>query len=705
MTRALLLLSLFLYVASTASSAQPVVSEAKKDPAGYLVHTLESTYQKGTTQVRILLPDALDVSKRYPVVYVLPVEAGNENQFGDGLKEVKQRDLHNKHQAIFVAPTFSHLPWYADHPSDKTIRQESYLLNDVRDLVENTYPVSREARGRLLLGFSKSGWGAWSMLLRHPDLFSKAVAWDVPMMMSKPGPFGSGAIFGTEENFQKYQLTRLLEERGSQLSKEHRLMLLGAGNFQPQHEKMHEFLIQKKIPHDYTDAPRRKHDWPSGWVSEAVAMLFADEAPALPLRVGASAVEIPADDAMVIGGSILPVFVKGQEGKLRAVAVVIEKPGAGKAVIVACDVLFVTRDLIDPVVEEIVKDCGIPAENILVNATHTHSAPSTTAVHGYKREEGFCRGMQRAIVKAVKEANDKLKDGPSSFHFRLGEESSVGQNSRLLQKDNSIYWIGPRDQFVRPTGPFDPELPVLAFLDEKKKPRALIFNHSTHTIRGRKAGVRSPSFYGLACQELEEELGGTVCFLEGASGSTHNLFLTADEMVIRIKNAVKEALEKAEPRPVDRIAGLKKKFTFKVRRFDEEKEEAAVSDYCKKYAGKSADDFIGVFRDQRKTLAPQQGQERTTWLQTIVIGDVAIVGVPAEYFTKLGQEIKRRSPYRYTYVAELANDWIGYLPDMKAFDLGGYQTWTGLHSYADRPVGEAIVDETVKMLKELHGRK
>jgi hypothetical protein len=59
----------------------------------------------------------------------------------------------------------------------------------------------------------------------------------------------------------------------------------------------------------------------------------------------------------------------------------------------------------------------------------------------------------------------------------------------------------------------------------------------------------------------------------------------------------------------------------------------------------------------------------------------------------------------YTYVAELANDWIGYLPDRKAFELGGYQAWTGLHSYAAAGAGEAIVAEAVKMLHELHDRQ
>src|SRR5579872_50394 len=204
--------------------------------------------------------------------------------------------------------------------------------------------------------------------------------------------------------------------------------------------------------------------------------------PATPaVRVGASSVELEADDSMVVGGSIMPGFLKGQEGKLRAIATVIEKPGSGKVAIVACDVLMLNRDLLDPVAEEIGEALGIPPANVLVNCTHTHHAPSTVTVHGYARDEIFCRRVQKAIVKAAKEANEKLKTGDATFHFRLGEESSVGQNSRILLKDNSIFWIGPRDDFVRPTGPFDPELPVLAFRGADGKPKAVLFNHSTHT--------------------------------------------------------------------------------------------------------------------------------------------------------------------------------------------------------------------------------
>ena len=91
-----------------------------------------------------------------------------------------------------MAPTFSHLPWYADHPTDPDIRQESYLLEVVIPFIEANYPARADRRGRLLLGFSKSGWGAYSLLLRHPDVFGKAAAWDAPLMMSEPGKYGSG---------------------------------------------------------------------------------------------------------------------------------------------------------------------------------------------------------------------------------------------------------------------------------------------------------------------------------------------------------------------------------------------------------------------------------------------------------------------------------------------------------------------------------
>jgi len=259
-------------------SSDVVVSAASKDANGFLVHPVRSPYQAGATEIRVLLPDKMEKGKRYPVVYVLPVESGREARYGDGLLEVKKLGLHNKYQAIFVAPTFSHLPWFADHATKAEIRQEAYFLKVVLPFIEKTYPVLPGAAGRLLLGFSKSGWGAYSLLLRHPDTFAKAAAWDAPLVMTRPDRFGMGEIFGTQANFEKYQITKLLEKNAAALRENRRLILLGHGGFRDQHEKAHALLDDLKIPHVYRDGPARKHDWHSGWVAEAAHALLVEEA-------------------------------------------------------------------------------------------------------------------------------------------------------------------------------------------------------------------------------------------------------------------------------------------------------------------------------------------------------------------------------------------------------------------------------------------
>jgi hypothetical protein len=436
------------------------------------------------------------------------------------------------------------------------------------------------------------------------------------------------------------------------------------------------------------------------WSLVLLFLLLAAPARAGELKAGAAARLLEATDDMVVGGSIGGVYLKGQEGELRASAVVIEDAGGGQACLVACDVVVLGRDILDDAARRISEKTGIPFDHILINATHTHHAPTTATVHGYRREEAFTHQVGDKSVQAAVAAFARLR--PATMRFRLGEESTVGRNSRLLLGDGTIFWVGPREDAVRPTGPFDPQLPVLSFTRADGGLEAVLFNHSTHTIGTIQRGVRSPSFYGLAAQSLEKERGGTVLFFEGASGSTHNLDVPPPEALVRIRNAVAHALDRAVEHPVSRVAGLRREITLQVRRFDEAAEDAAVVGYCtKRQPPPGAERTIGVFRAMRKELASRQGEPVKTWVQAIVVGDIALVGVPGELFTFLGEEIKRRSPYRYTYIFELANDYVGYLPDLRAFELGGYQTWTGLHSFTEKGSGENVVRTAVELLEQL----
>ena len=244
---------------------------------GILVHSVQSPDQTEKTTIHVLLPDPLLSARRYPVLYVLPVEALDGKRWGDAMRELKKSGLHNRYGLICVYPTFSQLPWYCDHATDTSIRQESYFLNVVLPFVRRSYPTVGTAQARLLVGFSKSGWGAYSLLLRHPDQFGRAAAWDAPLMMDQPKNYGTRPIFGTQENFEGYCISSLLRQSDTAFRRQHRLVLLGYGNFRDHHRSAHALMNELAVLHVYRDGPQRQHAWDSGWLDEAVSLLVADK--------------------------------------------------------------------------------------------------------------------------------------------------------------------------------------------------------------------------------------------------------------------------------------------------------------------------------------------------------------------------------------------------------------------------------------------
>ncbi len=238
------------------------------------VHEIRSPLQAAPTQVRVFTPDDPVPPGTHGLLLILPVEAGSEHRWGDPSAEVRRLDLANRHGLVVAIPTFSDLPWYADHPSDPQIQQERYLLEDVIPAIADWYRLAVEPDRTFLVGFSKSGWGAWSLLLRHPDRIARAAAWDAPVMQAAPDRYGMGPIFGTVENFKRYRIVDLIRSRAELLRLESRLVLTGYfDSFRVHHQRMHALLTELRIPHVYRDGPARRHHWESGWLRETVALL------------------------------------------------------------------------------------------------------------------------------------------------------------------------------------------------------------------------------------------------------------------------------------------------------------------------------------------------------------------------------------------------------------------------------------------------
>lgn len=256
------------------------LSAVEKDENGFLLHRIESPYQAKETSLRVLMPDKVDPAKQYRVLYVLPVHEDGLLRHGDGLVEVKKHNYHNEHQLICVAPAFSTKPWFADNDLNPQKQDESHFLKTVIPFVADHYPVQNTAEGRLLIGFSKSGWGAIALLLRNPELFHKAVGWDIGIRVDT-GPIEEddraeriAREWGTIENFEANRISNLVKTRGKDLGDETRLFYYSTeGRRAIGGVEIHRLLVEHEIPHRYVMEPQRKHAWDTGWIPEAVEFL------------------------------------------------------------------------------------------------------------------------------------------------------------------------------------------------------------------------------------------------------------------------------------------------------------------------------------------------------------------------------------------------------------------------------------------------
>src|SRR5262249_15501548 len=140
-------------------------------------------------------------------LYVLPVEAGQGTQFGDGIGTLLSLNAQNQYNLTIVEPSFPVDPWYANNPNNPSMQYETFVTQDLVPWVQQNLGGGGQ---NWLIGFSKSGIGAQDLLFKHPQLFSVAASWDFPADMDSYSEFGSNSasVYGTDANFQaNYRLT------------------------------------------------------------------------------------------------------------------------------------------------------------------------------------------------------------------------------------------------------------------------------------------------------------------------------------------------------------------------------------------------------------------------------------------------------------------------------------------------------------------
>ena len=221
-------------------------------------------------QIEMLLPDTYQPDRRYRVVYVLSANGGLDRC----LEVIRQMRAHDRHQVICVAPELG--GWYGNSLTDPGERRADYLMQVVVPLIEQRLSTVPGPEGRLLLGFSKSGWGALSLILLNPAVFGYAASWDAPLSWSTEemdGRFNSGRQYGSLENYQHHHPVLAARRDPEPFRHRARLVVLGRSVWHQDNRFYHEVLTDLGIPHHFDDDLCFPHDWHPGWVGPALEAL------------------------------------------------------------------------------------------------------------------------------------------------------------------------------------------------------------------------------------------------------------------------------------------------------------------------------------------------------------------------------------------------------------------------------------------------
>lgn len=426
-------------------------------------------------------------------------------------------------------------------------------------------------------------------------------------------------------------------------------------------------------------------------------------------------------------------FGTGADDSLYVKAMVFQQ-GDVKWAIAVCDLLWIERELSAEVRVTVSERTGIPYDNILLTATHTHTGP---AYHGniYELnnhvrkfsgtpEEAIARNgypgylKERIIEALVKAYGSKV---PVTVRSATDSVTTLSFNRRFIMKDGKVRTNpgkGNRD-IVKAAGPIDPEVHVLFI--EKASDRSLLGVVTNFAVHSDTYGgtAFSADYPGVLARKLKEKIKGDFVsvFLQGASGDLNHIDvrkegerLTTALIGSRLADCVHGQQSRLVPVSKPGLAASSE-FVYAPLQAYQEAELAWAKD------GEAVSPFgeTGLFKLRRpmkikslerirqsEAIPPTIGTEPWTLpveVQVFRLGDdVAVVGLPGEIFAELGLAIKKHSPFKTTLFVELTNSHIAYVPTRKAFSQGSYET---LNSRLAPGGGELMVESAIRQLKQL----
>ena len=321
---------------------------------------------------------------------------------------------------------------------------------------------------------------------------------------------------------------------------------------------------------------------------------------------------------------------------------------------------------------------GILPENILIGATHTHSAPDAYA---FPDENGksyadlnYLNWCTQQIADAVNEALKKLE--PASLKIAVGEA-----NGKIAYN----YYA---DQL------FDPRCGVIQAIAQsgqhKNKVIATLVNYAIHPeVIGPDQGIESPDLCGPLYKSIETKVGGIAIFMNSAQGG----MVTADT---RRENGKEENTWEECIRIGELLAGEALRIIANAP--DQQNPDLYSTARPLKFPVESPIMQYILKNSPLKFPVTDSGFV-TTQLNLLNIGTAQVLTIPGEALPNIGYYLKRHMNTKNPFLFGLTNDAFGYMltkVDFNSFKRYDYISRTSLGEMT----GEIYITEALRLIKE-----
>ncbi|MDX8144998.1 hypothetical protein SK854_23005 [Lentzea sp. BCCO 10_0061] len=372
---------------------------------------------------------------------------------------------------------------------------------------------------------------------------------------------------------------------------------------------------------------------------------------------------------------------------------------------VTLDALATDVSLTRALATVVAQETGVPANRVLVCASHTHSGPDgwTGAIH-----PGMPAQREPELVERLIEQVGAVACGirphrtPVSARWHEGAAARVGANRN------------------RQDGPHDGSVGVLTLHHPDGTVAALLFDYASHpTVLGADNLDWSADWPGATRRELAG-LAPVVAFLQGAAGDASSRFVRqgrghAEVSALggRLAESITGLLSSGQPveepirltRTVLRLPHRALPSPAECRQL----REGAERGWRKMLPGKENDPAVRIAQTRYEgtlmlsTLAaaglPGEAEVPVT---VVSLGEVAWLHTPFELFSSIALRIRAASPFAHTRVIGYTDGYAGYLPDHDAYREGLYESYIAL---VEQGAADVLVDRCAELLRAHRDRR